>query len=95
MSRGPGQIEQRIGELFAATRDRALSIADICDHAFALDGAPPTRVQRLSATRATHRLLRRVRDADTKSDNLVRDEFPDDVPADEVPCTVVERRISR
>jgi hypothetical protein len=72
MSRGPGQIEQRIGDLFAAIRDRALSIDDITDHAFALDGAPASRKQRLSATRAAHRLLRRVRDVDTKSDNLIR-----------------------
>jgi hypothetical protein len=28
MSRGPGQIERRIAELFAVTRDRALSISD-------------------------------------------------------------------
>jgi hypothetical protein len=61
MSRGPGQVEQRIGELFAVTKDRAFSVADICDHAFALGGAIATRVQRLSATRAAHRLLHRPR----------------------------------
>jgi hypothetical protein len=72
MSRGPGQIEQRISELFAATRERALSVADIADHAFALSGAPASRAQRLSATRAAHRLLRRVQDADAKSDKFVR-----------------------
>ena len=70
MSRGSGRLEKTIGELFAATKDRALSIADICDHAFGLAGTPATRAQRLSATRAAHRLLRRVRDAKTKSDNL-------------------------
>lgn len=32
MSRGPGTIETRIGDLFAATRGRALSIPDITDH---------------------------------------------------------------
>ena len=63
MSRGPGSIERRIADLFAATRDRALSIDDITDHAFKLRGAAPTRAQRLSATRAAHRLLRRVRKA--------------------------------
>ena len=51
---------------------RAFSVADICDHAFALGGAPTSRAQRLSATRAAHRLLRRVRDADAKSRDLVR-----------------------
>jgi hypothetical protein len=72
MSHGPGQIERRIIDLFAATRDHALSITDITDHAFVLEGKPATRAQRLSATRAAHRLLRRVRDAVTKSDKLVR-----------------------
>jgi hypothetical protein len=67
MSRGPGQIEQRIDELFAATRDHALSITDITDHAFALEGRQASRAQRLSATRAAHRLLRRVRDIDAKA----------------------------
>jgi hypothetical protein len=52
----------RIAELLAATRDSALSIDQITDHAFNLSGAIPTRAQRISATRATHRLLRRVRD---------------------------------
>jgi hypothetical protein len=67
MSRGPGQIEQRIGELFAATRDRALSVSDICDHAFGLNGAPATRAQRLSATRAAHRILGRGSKASDRS----------------------------
>jgi hypothetical protein len=70
MSRGPGRIEQRIGELFAATRDRALSITDITDHAFGLAGKPASRVQRLSATRAAHRLLRRVRDTHDRAHQL-------------------------
>jgi hypothetical protein len=67
MSRGPGQIEQRIGELFATTRDRALSITDITAHVFALEGAPATRAQRLSATRAAHRLLRRAEEVSRKT----------------------------
>jgi hypothetical protein len=71
MSRGPGAIENRIGDLFAATRDRALSIAEIVDHAFALDGKPPSRAQRLSATRAAHRLVRRVRQSYERSGQLV------------------------
>ena len=71
MSRGAGQIEQRIGDLFAASHDRALSITDITDHAFALDGKSSTRAQRLSATRAAHRVLRRVRDADARRIKLV------------------------
>jgi hypothetical protein len=62
MSRGPGIIERRITELFAATRDRALSIEDIADNAYRLEGKTPTRKQRLSATRAAHRVVRRQRD---------------------------------
>jgi hypothetical protein len=62
MSKGPGTIEKRIADLFAATKDRALSVADIADHAFELAGRPATREQRLSATRAAHRLLRRMKD---------------------------------
>jgi hypothetical protein len=34
-------------------------MADIADHAFELAGHPATREQRLSATRAAHRLIRR------------------------------------
>src|SRR5690242_11598398 len=61
MSRGPGRIEQRIGELFAATKDRTLSIGELARHAFELgDGIAPDRKQRLSATRAAHRVLRRA-----------------------------------
>ena len=71
MSRGAGIIERRIAELFAATRDRALTIDDITDHAFKLRGAAPTRAQRLSATRAAHRLLRRVRKAYAKHCDIV------------------------
>ena len=62
MSKGPGVIERRIVDLFAATRDRALSVSDITDAAFELGGRAPTRVQRLSACRAAHRLQRRMRD---------------------------------
>jgi hypothetical protein len=71
MSRGAGTIEQRIAELFAATRDRALSIGDITDNAYRLDGAPPTRAQRLSATRAAHRLLKRVRQTHDRAWRLI------------------------
>ena len=60
MSKGPGRVERRIADLFAATRDRALSIDEITDNAYRLKGQRPTREQRLAATRATHRLLRRV-----------------------------------
>jgi hypothetical protein len=59
MSRGPGQIEQRIGELFAATKDGAFSVAELCEVAFRLNGATPSRAQRLSATRAGHRIVSR------------------------------------
>jgi hypothetical protein len=70
MSKGPGIVEKRIADLFAATRDRALSIDEITDNAYGLDGGKPTREQRLSATRAAHRLLRRVQDADKRSYEL-------------------------
>jgi hypothetical protein len=61
MSKGSGRIERRIGELFAATKDQALSVGDLARHAFELpDGVAPNRKQRLSATRAAHRLLRRA-----------------------------------
>jgi hypothetical protein len=61
MSRGSGRIERRIGELFAGSKDRAVSIGDLAAHAFELkDGAVPDRKQRLSAIRAAHRLLRRA-----------------------------------
>jgi hypothetical protein len=61
MSKGSGRIERRIGELFAATTDRALSVGEVAAYAFELtDGAAPDRKQRLSATRAAHRLLHRA-----------------------------------
>jgi hypothetical protein len=47
----------------AATRDRALTVAEIADHAFALNGRPAARAQRLSATRAAHRVIRRMKEA--------------------------------
>jgi hypothetical protein len=62
MSKGPGSVETKIADLLSATRDRALGIDDIARAAFDLANALPTRVQRLSATRALHRLLRRVRE---------------------------------
>ena len=64
MSRGPGAIETRIGELFAATNDRALSVAALADHAFALKGNPASRAQRLSTIRAAHRVVRRLVESD-------------------------------
>jgi hypothetical protein len=70
MSKGPGGIERRIGELFASTRDRGLSVTEIADHAFALGGRTATRAQRLSATRAAHRLLRRMKEADARARQL-------------------------
>jgi hypothetical protein len=73
MSKGPGAVEKRIADLFAATRDRGLSVAEIADHAFQLAGRPASRAQRLSATRAGHRLLRRMREAEQKRAQLVSD----------------------
>jgi hypothetical protein len=71
MSRGPGKIETRIADLFAATRDHALTIDTITDTAFALAGRTPTRAQRLSATRAAHRVLRRVRENNERANKLI------------------------
>ncbi|MFT2210692.1 hypothetical protein ACLJYM_02265 [Rhizobium giardinii] len=72
MSKGAGKVEQRIAELFAVTRDRALSMDDITDNAYSLNGAKPTREQRLSAARAAHRLLRRVRETEARVNELYR-----------------------
>jgi hypothetical protein len=69
MSRGAGAIERRIADLFAATRDRALSVDEIAGHAFRTK--KPTRSQRLSATRATHRLLGRVREMRERGLHLI------------------------
>ncbi|MGO8218877.1 J domain-containing protein [Rhizobium ruizarguesonis] len=71
MSKGPGIIEKRIADLFAATRDRALSVDDIVDNAYELGGRKPTREQRLSATRAAHRLLRRVKERYHHAEKLI------------------------
>jgi hypothetical protein len=71
MSKGAGTIERRIADLLAATRDRALSIDDIADHAFDLVGVAPTRSQRLSATWAAHRVLKRTRDSFERGSNLI------------------------
>jgi hypothetical protein len=59
--------------LFAATRDRALSIADIADHAFGLAGRTASREQRLSATRAAHRLIRRMKETRERQKRLIND----------------------
>jgi hypothetical protein len=70
MSQGPGRIETQIADLFAATRDRALSVAEIANHAFDMGGGTQTRSQRLSATRAAHRLIRRMKWANEMADKL-------------------------
>jgi hypothetical protein len=70
MSRGPGLVEARIAELLAANRDRALTINDLADNAYGLNGRPATRAQRLSATRAAHRVLRRVQEAHDRAGKL-------------------------
>ncbi|MET4372562.1 hypothetical protein ABIA99_005271 [Bradyrhizobium sp. LB12.1] len=71
MSRGAGAIERRISDLLAATRDRALTIDDVTDAAFDLAGRAPTRAQRLSATRAAHRVLKRTRSSYARSQKLI------------------------
>jgi hypothetical protein len=84
MSHGPGIIERRVAELFAATTGsnlpfskqveiipRLLSVADIADYAFDLKGRPAMRAQRLSATRAAHRLIARAKETDAKAHKLI------------------------
>ena len=46
------------------------SVAGLPDFAFALDGATATREQRLSATCASHRLIRRMNEATEKASQL-------------------------
>jgi hypothetical protein len=71
MSRGPGTIERRIADLSAATRDRGLDIETIARHAFNLrPEQAPTRVQRLSATRAAHRVVRRQHEMHARANKL-------------------------
>jgi hypothetical protein len=79
MSKGPGTVEKRITELFAATRDRALSVADVAERAFELAGKAATREQRLSATRAAHRLVRRIKEIDNQARKLGRERRGDDI----------------
>jgi hypothetical protein len=67
MSKGPGAVEARVASLLAATRDRALTVAELADNAYGLNGQPATRAQRLSATRAAHRLIRRIREASERA----------------------------
>jgi hypothetical protein len=69
VSKGAGSIERRIADLLNKS-DRVLSIDDITDHAFKLRGRKATRAQRLSATRAAHRLLRRAKEAEARADEL-------------------------
>jgi hypothetical protein len=71
VSKGPGTVEARIADLFAAPCDRAFSIADIADHAFELKGRPASREQRLSATRAAHRLIRRMKETREQHGRLI------------------------
>jgi hypothetical protein len=70
MSRGPGAIEARIGNLFAANQDRALLAEEVARHAFDLGDRSPTRSQRLSVIRAAHRVIRRCQEMHEKSSAL-------------------------
>lgn len=71
MGKGAGIIERRITDLMAATCDRALTIDDIVDNAYGLNGAKPTRAQRLSATRAAHRVIKRTREIHDRAHKLI------------------------
>jgi hypothetical protein len=106
MSKGPGAIEKRIAELIAETRDRGLSVAEMADHAFQLAGQPALRAQRLSATRAGHRLLRRMREAEQKRLQLISDakaavgepstrEYPPNLAAYKAAQKVYNRAVAR
>ena len=70
MSKGSGRIENWVADLFAATRDRALTVSEISDYAFEIGGGTPTWAQRLSATRAAHRLLKRIRETAKRREDL-------------------------
>jgi hypothetical protein len=80
MSRGPGSIETRVGDLFAANRDRALAIDEVARHAFSLGDQTPSRAQRLSATRAAHRVIRRTREIMDEVRGPLWREESEDVP---------------
>jgi hypothetical protein len=71
MSRGLGNIETRIADLFAASHDRALSMGEIADYAFELGGRPASRAQRLSATRPAYRVIKRVQENYERARQLV------------------------
>jgi hypothetical protein len=71
MSHGPGAIERKIGELFAASHDRALDIDEMVASAFDLSqGTRPTRSMRVSTIRAAHRLIRRLTEIEARADKL-------------------------
>jgi hypothetical protein len=74
MSHGPGAIERKIGDLFAASHDRALDIDEMVASAFDLSrGARPTRAMRISTVRAARRLIRRLDEIKARAAKL-RDE---------------------
>jgi hypothetical protein len=72
MSRGAGAIENRIADLIAATRDSGLPSPSSPTSPQQLEGATATREQRLSATRAGHRLIRRMKEASEKASHVRR-----------------------
>jgi hypothetical protein len=93
MSKGAGAVERRIADLLAATRDRALTVDDIADTAFELRGAKPTRAQRLSATRAAHRVLKRTRETSDRARRLI-DEAHERTEGAVGPDTAINQYIS-
>lgn len=65
-------------DLQYTTKDRlfkqSLSVADVADYVFALNGGrPASRKQRLSATRAAHRLLRRMKDVRAQHSRFINE----------------------
>jgi hypothetical protein len=73
MSRGPGKIESAIAALFVRLggTDVVLSVTDLCRHVFGESQATPTRSQRISVLRATHRVLSRMRQKEKDDDSLL------------------------
>jgi hypothetical protein len=73
-----GRLSQRLADRRCGSRSsspRPAIVASpspsLADAAFALDGATATRAQRLSATRAGHRLIRRMKEADERRAQLI------------------------
>jgi hypothetical protein len=71
ITRGPGAVERKIIELFAESHDRAIDADEIARLSFGLAvGETRTRVQRNSAIRAAHRVIRHQAEMNARGDAL-------------------------